>query len=65
MMTAHTAFVLSIFAKACVSIAAIAGAVYLAGKGRDGLGWLLLVAVLAAPGPITTSDDEPKVEVKK
>ena len=65
MTTAHTAFVLTIAFKCAVSIAAIAGAVYLASQGHNGWGWLLLVAVLAMPGSIRTNDDKPTTEASK
>lgn len=64
-MTGNTTFVLAVAAKCAVAIAAIAGAVYLAGQGRNGWGWLLLVAVLAMPGSIRTNDDKPTTEVAK
>lgn len=63
-MSTNTVFALAVAAKCAVAIAAIAGAVYLAGQGRSGWGWLLFVAVLAMPGSIRTND-KPTTEVTK
>ena len=38
-----------LFVRGAISIAATAGAVYLASKGQPGWGWLITLAVLSIP----------------
>jgi hypothetical protein len=57
----HPFIVIMFIARCVVSIVATAGAIYLASISKDGWGWLVFLAILAAPS-MTFSEEKKRTE---